>query len=41
MERPDYGAKIQYVKEDTSKPLNAKQINYVKRVLIYRELSAV
>ena len=33
MERPDYGATIQYVKEDLSKPLNASQINYVQRVV--------
>ena len=33
MERPDYGATIQYVKEDTSKLLNTTQINYVQRVV--------
>ena len=33
MERPDYGATIQYVKEDHTRPLNASQINYVQRVV--------
>ena len=33
MERPDYGDTIQYVKEDTAKPLNATQIKYIQRVV--------
>ena len=31
--RPDYGAKIQYVKDDTTKPLNKTKINYLQRVV--------
>ena len=31
MERPVYGAKIQYVKEDISPPLSTKQIKYIQQ----------
>ena len=33
MERPDYGAKIQYVKEDTTEKLSPALVNYVQRVV--------
>ena len=33
MEHPDYGAKIQYVKEDTTAKLSPALINYVQRVV--------
>ena len=33
MERPDYGAKVQYVKEDTSLPLSPALINYIQKVV--------
>ena len=31
--RPDYGAKVQYVKDDTTRPLDKKKINYLQRVV--------
>ena len=33
IERPDYGAKVQYVKHDHSRPLGKKQIKYLQRVV--------
>jgi hypothetical protein len=32
VERPDYGAKIQYVQEDHTKPLMPEEITFIKQV---------
>ena len=32
VERPDYGAKIQYVQEDNTSPLTPEEITYIKQV---------
>ena len=32
VERPDYGAKIQYVQEDHTKPLTPEEITFIKQV---------
>ena len=33
MERPDYDANVQYVKEDSSQPLGPALINYIQKVV--------
>ena len=33
IDRPDYGAKVQYVKHDRTWPLGKKQVNYLERVV--------
>jgi len=31
--RPNYGAKVQYVKDDTTRPLDKTKINYLQRIV--------